>query len=100
MWLDEDDAKQALYEFEEETWGRELTEAQSHPQKRRKILNSMLHRRVFCKVAAVAILQTEIPMPQTQIDFNSNAPWQEEMNVKLQYAQDMGRWLTMFAQIR
>lgn len=65
--IDESLAWQALYEFQEYTWGMELTEEQSRPQKRRrKILNNILHQSAFCKLAAVAIMQVDIPRPQTQ----------------------------------
>ena len=72
--------------------------ARQSPEKK-KILKTILHKRAFSKLAAVAIIQIDIPMPLTQIAFNGNDPWQEEMTVKLQYAQETGRWLTCFAQI-
>ena len=67
----------------------------------------MLHKRLFHKLAAVAIMQVDIPLPGTQTDFHGEdaidgerkTPWREEMDVKLKQAKGMGQWLTCYARL-
>ena len=67
----------------------------------------MLHQRLFHKLAAVAIMQVDIPLPRTQTDFHGEdaidgerkTPWQDVMEVKLKQARGMGQWLTCYAQL-
>ena len=65
----------------------------------------MLHQRLLQKLAAVAILQVDMPMPGTQIDFHGEkplglrTPFGEVINPKVKYAREMGQWLTCFARL-
>ena len=100
-------AWQTLYKFAELHWRSELTPAQDKANKRKKIYQALLHQRLFHKLAAVAIMQVDIPLPGTQTDFHGEDaidgerknPWREEMDVKLKQAKGMGQWLTCYARL-
>ena len=89
--ISEADAWQTLHEFADRNWRSELTPAQDKANKRRRVYQAMLHQRLFHKLAAVAIMQVDIPLPGTQTDFHGEdaidgerkTPWREEMDVKL-----------------
>ena len=100
----EDQAWKALHEFAELNWRSELTLAQNKAKKRKKTYNSMLHQRLFHKLAAVAIMQVDIPLPGTQTDFHGEDAIHgegaiEEMEAKLKQARGMGQWLTCYARL-
>ena len=83
----------------------ELEEEQNTNKRKRKILHAILHQKLFYKLAAVAILQVDMPMPGTQIDFHGEeplgqrTPFGEVINPKVKYATEMGQWLICFARL-
>ena len=105
--IPEDQAWKAVQEFAELNWRSKLTPAQNKAKKRKQTYHAMLHQRLFHKLAAVAIMQVDIPLPGTQTDFHGEdaidgerkTPWQEVMEVKLKQARGMGQWLTCYAQL-
>ena len=105
--IPEDQAWKAVHEFAELNWRSKLTPAQNKAKKRKRTYHAMLHQRLFHKLAAVAIMQVDIPLPGTQTDFHGEdaidgerkTPWQEVMEVKLKQARGMGQWLTCYAQL-
>ena len=83
----------------------ELEEEQNTNKRKRKILHAILHQKLLYKLAAVAILQVDMPMPGTQIDFHGEeplgqrTPFGEVINPKVKYATEMGQWLICFARL-
>jgi len=100
-------AWQTLHKFAKLHWRSELTPAQDKANKRKRIYDALVHKKLFHKLAAVAILQVDIPLPGTQTDFHGEdaidgereTPWREEMDVKLEQARGMGQWLTCYARL-
>ena len=100
-------AWQTLHKFAKLHWRSELTPAQDKANKRKRIYDALVHKKLFHKLAAVAILQVDIPLPGTQTDFHGEDaidgerknPWREEMDVKLRQAKGMGQWLTCYARL-
>ena len=92
--ISEGEAWKAVYRFANEFWKSDLKRYQDTTKNRRKTYNNLLHKRMFHKLAVVAIMQADLPMPGT--DTNSHGG----INIPDQkYATEMGRWLTCFARL-